>query len=337
MEDLTKFGGRKHVPMGADPNDHAAVHWNFGLKPKPMRVTDIIAAKPSFHERFPKLAGKWDGKTTINHAQTALKALGGDTGKLEQLIQMQPRGTCGGRSGSAAGDLIQLVLIASGKRAKFHRVSHAAVYYAARKISGMLSGDWRDENNDGVGSGSVPEALSKITGYVQREEDGDLNYYGDGSDDLACKLGSGMLPDVAKKIEQLGEDNKIEWGPIRSAQEGADAIASGCILIGSDSQGFTMTRDQNGFCQPQGRWDHYQTRVSVLGPDLYGRPGFGYWQSWGRNAPAGTVLRDHPPNCFGVDFNVQDRIIKSGDWAYLTGFPLWDLENDKVDVNWFLG
>lgn len=327
---LKACGGRKIVLAGADPNDPANEVWNFGINPATPDVVQLIQEKPTFHARFPKLVGKWDGKSTVNHYLAAQKVL---REKSEDLIQYQPRGTCGGRAGSATGDLVQCVLIAAGQGGTFTRVSHAAVYYAARKLYGMLGGNWRDDGNDGVANGAVPEALKKVTGYVGREEIGDTNYYGEGSDDLACKLGAGMLPDVAQKILSLGSDNLVEWFPVKSAAEAADGIAAGGILIGSDNQGFTMTRDGDGFCSPRGQWAHYHTRCSI-NVLSNGRKGFGYWQSWSRDTPSGTRLQGHPGNCFGVDFDVQDRCIRSGSYAIVTGFPLWKLEDDKVNVDW---
>lgn len=331
--DLTKFGGVPSTPtgkiqslVGVDPAD---VSWNFGVRPKTETIKKMIQDKGSLHTQFPKLAGKWDGKSTVNHWLAIQKVLGANA---PDLIQMQPRGSCGGRAGSFAMDALQCIMIASGKRAKFHRVSHAAVYYMARKLYGMLNGRWDDENNDGVASGSVPEALSKL-GVVQREEDGDSNWYGDGSDDLACKLGAGLLPDVAGKILIDGKDNVVTaWSPVKSAQELADGIAAGGIGIGSDSQGFTTDRDRDGFCSPRGTWGHYQVRTSV--GVWNGRQGFAYNQSWGKNNPSGPLLSDHPGNCFGVDFDVQDRIIRNGDWAVVFAFPLWELQEGNVDVPW---
>lgn len=334
-----RCGGRPVVPthlvgsvQGVADLAPKDVLWNFGVKPPTTTSYNLVRAKPSFHQRYPKLKGKWDGKSTINHWD-AIRAVMGD--KAEDLIQYQVRGTCGGRAGSFCMDAVQCVLLASkAKSFKFHRVSHAAVYYFARKLAGMLSGNWRDENNDGVASGSVPEAMSRM-GLVEREEDNDTNYYGQGSDDLACQLGSGGDSSLASKLIQLGKDRLItDWSPVHSAQELADGIASGGVGVGSDNQGFTMTRDKDGFCRPQGSWSHYQVRISVGDLAGSGRMGFGYNQSWGRDTPDGPKLKGHPGNCFGVDFGVQDQIIRSGDWAVVFGFNVWDLEEGNLDIPW---
>lgn len=334
---LLACGGRPITHNGkVSARPEETVTYNFGVRDpqtvEGFRIRTALDTTPTLHERYPKMKGAWDGTGIINHCDAALKVLG-SAAEVDKLIQYQPRGTCGGRAGSAAGDFVQLIQIALGKRAKFHRVSHAAVYYAARKLYSDVGGNWQDDNNDGVVSGSVPVALQKVAGYVQRDEDDDQNYYGDGSDDLACQLAAGMRQDVAAKILSAGSDNIItEQIKVSSAQELADGIAAGGIGIGSDMQGFTMSRDRYGRCLPSGTWSHYQIRVSV-GKFDFG-PGFGYWQSWGKTTPSGNLLKGHPGNCFGVDFATQDRIIKSGNWSVIFGMPLWDLEEAPKTLPW---
>lgn len=329
MDDLTQFGGRpvgslQAFTAGAPPA------WNFGVTPMPAEVDQLIRATPTLHQKFPAMVGKWDGTSTINHYEAAKTVLGTDA---EKLIQWQPRGTCGGRAGSAAIDFVQCILIASGKRARFKHASHAFLYWQARKKYRMDRGSPSDEGNDGVAGGSIPEILTSV-GVDTRDETGDLNWYGPGSDDLACQWGAGKIePSLARQLEQYATDNVVtEWAPVRSAQELADGIAAGGIGIGSDMQGFTMTRDAAGFCRPQGQWAHYQIRVSV--GVWGGRKGFGYWQSWGKDTPQGTLLPGHPGNCFGVEFAAQDRIVKSGEWAVVFGVPLWELEAGGQDIPW---
>lgn len=337
-DNLTIFGGKPVLPAGVRDIKDAApedIAWNFGVQPETAAVTAMIQASRNFHDVFPQHRGKWAGmgKPAINHYKAAVKVLGEDGAK--KLIQKQPRGTCGGRAGSAAGDFVQLIAIAAGKPIVFRRCSHAAIYFAARKKYGMLGGDWRDDGNDGVASGSVPEALGDVCGYVTRDEDGDTNYYGDGSDDLACKLGAGLLPDLAAKILEVGRDNMVvERYIVRSADEAADAVAAGGYLIGSDSQGFNMTRDRYGFCSPQGVWQHYQGRCGVERFDST-RDGFPYFQSWGTDSTGGPLLPGYPPNVHGVDYAVQDQIIKSrgARWEAIFGFPEFEVAKG-VDLPW---
>lgn len=334
--DLTKFGGQPIIPVGAriadiNPGEYG---YNFGVK-EDTSIRALYDATPSLHEKYPKMAGAWDGKSTINHIDIVLKNFGGDIKKVEELIHYQPRGTCGGRAGAAGLDFVQHIMIGNGKRAKFKRASHAAVYFLARYMYGWTGrGNWRNDGDDGVAGGSVPDALKKY-GAAHRDEAQDPNWYGPGSDDVACKLVTGNLPQLEQQIIAAASDNLVtDWVPVRSAQEAADAIASQGIVIGSDMRGFTMSRDKDGFCSPRGTWSHYHLRCSV---GLHnGRKGFGYWQSWSKDTPSGPFLKGHTGNCFGVDWDVQDASIRSGQYAAIFGFPLWELETTPV-APWIFG
>lgn len=321
--DFASVGGIPFVQTGCDPGDPANIAWNFGvLLPTDASRADA-AARPYLYDRFPNLRGAWDGKAQVNHHEAVRKVLGSDL-----RAQMQPRGTCGGRAGSRGLELLQCVLMASGKRAKFHYVSHAWLYYLARKKYGMLRG------GDGVAGGSIPEVMGE-GGCLNREESGDANPYGPGSDDLAVAWGGGRLSAAdAEKFSRLAADNLVTAKVrVRSAQELADGIAAGGVGVGSDNQGFTMTRDADGFCRPSGSWSHYQVRSGVrVTPG--GRKGFDYNQSWGDNVPDGPLLPGCPNNCFGVEWDVQDRLCKNDEWDVLFGFDLWDLEQGGIDLPW---
>jgi hypothetical protein len=329
-EVFRSMGGRPETRMKGKKEETI---WNFGILPPGPGIEEMIQAKPTLYSKFPHMRGAWDGKSTVNHylvVQDVLKEQGVDP---LDLIQAQPRGTCGGRAGSTGAEILQCILIAKGMRAKFKRVSHAGIYYAARKLYNMLNGNWQSDDSDGVAGGSVPEAMAKI-GMVHREEIGDDKWYGAGSDDLACQLGAGMYRDLASKLEELAKDNIVtDWAPVKSAQELADGLANGGVGIGSDMQGFTTVRDNEGCCKPQGTWAHYHVRCSI-NVLKSGRKAFGYWQSWGKNNPQGPVFEGHPSNCFGVDWSVQDKLCKNYEWAVVFGFPLWDIQEGSIDIPW---
>lgn len=325
---LESCGGVSVVRTGADPNDPASIDWNFGVAPETVESRAAYDAAPTMYDRFPNLQGKWDG-TTVNHHALARSVLGDDL-----PAQQQPFGTCGGRAGSRGMELLQCVLIAGGVRAKFKPVSHAWLYYCARREFNMLRNRGPKGQNDGVASGSIPPVMESA-GCLNREECGDVNYYGDGSDDLASKWGAGQIS-VAdrKRFEELASDNVVTARVrVKSAQELADGLASGGVAICSDSQGYSMQRDKDGFCRAQGTWHHYHVRSGVyVAPS--GRKGFAYDQSWGKNVPGGPLLDGFPSNCFAVEWDVQDRLCRSGQVDVIFAAALWDLEEGNVDIDW---
>lgn len=313
-----RAGGVPEVLSGGDPANPQDVSWNFGIMPG----LPVQAGAP-LHDRFPNLAGRWDGKSTVNHHEAVRQVLGADI-----KAHNQPTGTCGGRAGSRGLEILQCVLMASGRRSKFHYVSHAWPYYLARREYGMLG------RGDGVAGGSIPEVLARY-GALHRDEAGDPEMAGPRSDELASHWG-------ARRMDKAGEDRLLELASdnlvtamvrCQSAQECADGLASGGVIVQSDGQGYSMARDDEGVCRPEGRWYHYQVRSGVrVTPS--GRKVFVYDQSWGDDTPQGPRVPGCPGNCFGVDWDVQDRLCKDGEVHCLFGFDLWDLEKGSVDIPW---
>lgn len=316
------------VAQGASATAQGAVY-NFGVKQVDSVKQRRMQTTPTLYGRFPRLQGKWDGKSTVNHHLAVQNVFG-----KFLPAHNQPRGTCGGRAGSRGLEILQCVLINAGVRAKFRFVSHALIYWLARREYKMDKGNPSDERNDGVAGGSVPEILAKY-GCVHREESGDLLFAGQGSDDLACKWGAGKIDEATKtEMLKLASDN-IVTAKVRaqSAQECADGLAAGGVIIQSDAQGYEMTRDRYGVCRAKGTWYHYQVRSGVrVTPD--GRKVFQYDQSWGDDTPQGPLLEGCPGNVFGVEWDVQDRLCKNGEVDIILGFDLFDLEQGAYDLDY---
>jgi hypothetical protein len=315
-------GGVPVVKSGGDPENPGDIGWNFGVL-NPGTVLTEATSMPTLYQRFPNLQGRWDGKTNINWHEAVRKVLGSDIPP-----HYQPTGTCGGRAGSRGPELLQTIMIAAGKRAKFKYVSHAWVYFLARREFGMLGG------GDGVADGAVPPVLAKY-GMLNRDECPDKDMNGRDSDRYASLWGGGrMSKDDERTFTELAKDNLVTAVvQVKSAAEMADAIASGGIIICSDSRGYSMERDNEGFCRAQGTWMHYHVRSGVrVSPS--GRKGFDYNQSWNFNVPSGPLLPGCPDNCFGVDWDVDDANTKRGTFHAIFGMDLWDLESGKFDIPW---
>jgi hypothetical protein len=86
-----------------------------------------------------------------------------------------------------------------------------------------------------------------------------------------------------------------------------------------------MNRDDEGVCSPQGTWHHYHVRSGVRRTPR-GRKIFVYDQSWGRNVPEGPLVPGCPDNCFGVDWDTQDRLCRSGEVHVMFAMQLFDIE-----------
>lgn len=319
--DFRSVGGVLFVRAGGDPDNPDDQLWNFGVMGRPGIDGPCISDNaPALYDVAPHVQGRWDGKTTICCHDAAMKVLG-----KHLPAQQQPRGSCGGRTGKRALEHLQCILMAAGRQAKFHKVSHAWPYALARREYGMLG------SGDGVPDGSIPVVLQKY-GALHIEESGDTNDYGAGSDDLAVKWGGKNGP--PKEMFQLAADNKVEATvvKVRSFQELADGYASGGVGLVSSMRGFTMARDAKGRCSAKGSWAHYMTGSGVMVID--GRSYGAIDQSWGTNVPSGPRIEDGrwSDYSFAADWEtIEQDMIKQGSFHLIFGFALWD---ESAIIDW---
>ena len=104
-----------------------------------------------------------------------------------------------------------------------------------------------------------------------------------------------------------------------------DALANGYPVTVCSDQGFTLERDAQGFCLPQGTWAHCMLIVGVRADE---RPGACIFQSWGNTVPSGPLALDQPPNSFWADRAVVEHMLGMQDsWALsnFEGYPEQDL------------
>jgi hypothetical protein len=108
---------------------------------------------------------------------------------------------------------------------------------------------------------------------------------------------------------------------VTTYEELEDALANGYPVTVCSGQGFTMARDQDGFCSPRGTWEHCMLIVGVRADS---RPGACIFQSWGPNVPSGPLALDQPNNSFWADRNTVARMLSMQDsWALsdYDGYP----------------
>lgn len=114
---------------------------------------------------------------------------------------------------------------------------------------------------------------------------------------------------------------------VTNFQDAARLIQNGYPVAICSNRGFTMNRDNQGFCAPSGTWNHCMLLVGVR----FDRPGCCISQSWGANTPSGPVALNQPDNTFWADADVIDRILSQRD--SFTGSEFEDYPNQDL-ITW---
>jgi hypothetical protein len=153
----------------------------------------------------------------------------------------------------------------------------------------------------------------------------DLSHYSE----RTCKAwGDSGVPDdlepVVKKYPVKFTTQVTNW---KSAKL---ALANGYGIAICSDQGFSMTRDADGFARPSGSWAHC---MALIGYRMGNREGGFICNSWGPSAHSGPLgLGDPPPCGFWADAKVIDGMLGQDDsWAFsgVGGFP-------ARKINWFI-
>jgi hypothetical protein len=119
--------------------------------------------------------------------------------------------------------------------------------------------------------------------------------------------------------------------------QAAAAISNGYPVVVCSGQGFSMSRDDDGFCKPGGVWWHCMCFIGVR----YGkRPGLLCANSWGDSNTVGKHYPHDIPeavrNCsFYVDAEVCDRMLAGEDSYVYAGYS--GFKPSPMPDNWLRG
>ncbi len=259
---------------------------------------------PLFFQAAPQLSGSGSNKTTLLYKAFKDVNKGAYIDYPAQVI-----GDCVSHGFGHGVDLLEAVQIAVGHKAEaFHQTATEAVYGLARVDVGGERGSY----SDGAVGAWAAKAVSTI-GTVDRDLVGPY----DGR--RAKEWGARGLPaDVKAKASQ----HKVKSvSLVTTYEELEDALANGYPVPVCSNQGFTLSRDEDGFCRPKGTWGHCMLIVGVRADS---RPGACIFQSWGPEMPTGPLALDQPPNSFWAGRDVVASMLGMQDsWALsqFDGYP----------------
>ncbi len=173
-----------------------------------------------------------------------------------------------------------------------------ALYGMAREVGGMLGGQ------DGCYGSAAVKAMTTL-GMVPRSAV--APYSGKRAKDWGYH---GAPAEIKAKAAKWKLGNAAL---VKTWDELVAAMSNGYPVTICTGMGFTMHRDDHGFCTPSGSWGHC---MLLCGLRHGSRPGACVFQSWGVNVPDGPRDLDQPDNTFWVDRGPIERILGEGDsWA----------------------
>jgi hypothetical protein len=265
-------------------------------------------SRPMFRQAAPRLGGSGTDRTTLLYKAFQEVNRGSYINYPEQAI-----GDCVSQGFGHGVDLLEAVQIAIHRQAEvFQQTATEAIYGMARVDIGGQRGSY----SDGAVGAWAAKAVSTI-GTVDREVVGP--YSGQRAKDWGAR---GVPPEIEAKAAQ----HKVKTVSLVSTyEELEDAMANGYPVPVCSDQGFTLRRDRDGFCQPQGSWGHCMLIVGVRAGD---RPGACIFQSWGPDVPTGPLGLDQPPNSFWADREVVTGMLGLQDsWALsrFDGYPAQEI------------
>ena len=295
----------------------------FGYDPDPAGAAAFVStlARPTLAQAGPELAT--DEKTDIFLYEALLQLM-----PLWERGSQGSVGSCVGWAAALCVDILAACDIVYRKEAEVWggRTIEASLYGLSRVESRGLR-----VNAGGDGSTGFHAAKSvRDYGCLHYGQDYGGTRFDAHSSQRERDWGRNGLPDVLEPFAK--ERRASETTLCTSFMDVARAVSNGYACNVCSLQGFSMSRDEDGFCRPGGTWPH---AMCICGIRWGKRPGALIVNSWGAS---NTVGKHYPANIpepvrvcsFWADADVIDRMCRGEDtytYAGYSGFKATKIEN----------
>ena len=194
-------------------------------------------------------------------------------------------------------------------------------------------GGWQDGSYGGAAAKWVTKwgCLRRLNyGVVTGNKEHDLTIYSGNKSKQWGNYGCGGRYDK-ENLDSIAKEYPCKEAVlVTDFDNAANCILNGWPIAVCSGQGFTKTRDSQGFCKPHGRWSHCMCFVGVR----FDRPGLLCMNSWGysNKGPHGIKTHDEIMKCsFWVDADVCNKMLRGQDSFAITGVN--GLEPREVDFS----
>lgn len=267
----------------------------------PMGWMGVDQTQQRFAAQFPALSVAAPGLygSTSNDPVLLYKAYKDVLGDYPPY-KAQEIGDCVSQGMGRALDNLQCVEISLGEPTEYRETHTEFIYATSREVAGILG------SGDGSYGSAAVKAAQRI-GVITREMAGS-----DGAYSGARARSWGRTGAPAQYKRAASEFRLGAIAQVRTWDDLVAAVRNGYLVTIASSQGFTLTRDAQGFCRASGRWMHQMFIAGIR----FDRPGACVMQSWGPNNPTGPTALDQPSFSFWADRPVVEGILRQGDsWA----------------------
>jgi len=237
-------------------------------------------------------------------------------GKEKYVPRFQKIGDCVSQGAANAVDVLRAIQVVQNKGQWIAETASEPIYALSRVEIG--------KGQLGSGDGSVgawAAEACKTYGTLLRQPYGqyDLTKY----DANRAKQWGMPRAGLPNELEPIAHEHLVKAVTlVKTWEDLCDAIASGYPVTVASNQGFTQTRDNEGFAHPSGTWGHQMVFWGV--DDMSSRKGALIENSWGSDWINGPTTYDQPPGSFWADKRVvESRLAMQDSWAYsdYEGFP----------------
>ena len=280
---------------------------------------------------------------TLASAGPDLKAASADVMLYPALLACSPTwrrgsqgnvGSCVGWGSSLAVDVLAACDIHWRKEAEAWR---------GRTIEASLYGfsrvEARGQKSNGGGDGSTgfhaAKAIRDFGSLHYGVDYGGFVFVEKDKETRDREWGRNGVPD---KLEPYAKERRCQETTLATTfDQAAAAISNGYPVVACSGQGFSMARDEDGFCRAGGVWYHC---MCFIGVRFGKRPGLLCANSWGDSNTVGKHYPANMPeavrNCsFWVDGDVCSRMLSGRDSYVYAGYS--GFKPTQLPDNWLRG
>ena len=280
---------------------------------------------------------------TLASAGPDLRAAGEDVMLYPALLACQPSwrrgsqgnvGSCVGWGASLAVDILAACDIVWRKEAESWngRTIEASLYGLSRVEA---RGQKVNTGGDGSTGFHAAKAIRDFGALHYGVDYGGVVIEQRGTEQRDRDWGRNGVPDT---LEPFAKERRCQETTLAvDFDQAAAAISNGYPVVVCSGQGFSMSRDADGFCAPGGVWWHC---MCFIGVRFGKRPGLLCANSWGDSNTVGKHFPETMPeavrNCsFWVDADVATKMLSGRDSYVYAGYS--GFKPTQLPDNWLRG